>query len=73
MRDPAYVCLIMLCFCAVIVNGLLKGLEGVDGLLENLDYRDPADIFGPRFGHPILGGLIFCHDLSVFTSHHDEH
>ena len=42
-------------------------------MLEDLNHRDTADIFGSGLGHPVLGGLILCHDLGIFAAHHGEH
>ena len=73
LGHTAHIALIVLRFGTVILNGLLKGFEGINGLLENLDHRYAPDILGARLGHAILGCLILCHQFGVFAAHHREH
>ena len=73
LRNAAHITLIVLRLSAVLLNGLLKGLEGVDGLLKDLDHRDASYIFRASFGHTVLGRLVFRHKLGVFAAHHTEH
>ena len=54
LGHTAHIALIVLRLGAVVLDGLLKGLEGVDGLLKNFDYRDAAHILGAGFGHAVL-------------------
>lgn len=60
-------------FFAVILNRLLERLEGIHGLLEYLDDRNTAHVFGACLAHGILCRLIFLHALCVFAAHHGEH
>lgn len=60
-------------FVTIILDGLLERLEGIDGLLEDLDHRDATDILGACLGHTVLGRLVFRHQLGVVAAHHGEH
>lgn len=60
-------------FFAVILNRLLERLEGIHGLLEYLDDRNTAHVFGACLAHGILRRLILLHELCVFAAHHGEH
>ena len=73
LRCPANICLVVLGLGAVVLNSLLERLEGVDGLLEDLNYRDTPDILGARFVDAVQGRLILCQNLGVFAAHHGEH
>ena len=73
LRHPAHLVLIVSGLAAVILNGFFERLEGIDRLLEDFHHRDAADILGARLGHTVLGRLIFCHQLGVFSAHHGEH
>ena len=73
LRCPANICLVVLGLGAVVLNSLLERLEGVDGLLEDLDYRDTPDVLSACFGNAVQGRLILCQNLGVFAAHHGEH
>ena len=60
-------------FFAVFFYRLLKRLERIDGLLEDLDHRDAAHIFGARLAYAILRRLILGHEPGVLAAHHGEH
>ena len=63
----------MLCLGAVVLDGLLKGLEGVHGLLKDLDHRNAAHILRAGFGHAVLSRLVFCHQCGILAAHHAAH
>ena len=65
--------LIVLGLGAVILDGLLEGLEGIHSLLEDLHHGDAAHILGARFAHRVLGRLVFGHESGVFPAHHRGH
>ena len=54
LGHPTDIALIMLCFGAVIFNGLLKGFERIYSLLEDLDHWNSPDILCAGLGHPVL-------------------
>jgi len=73
LGDPADLGLKIFGFVTIILDGLLERLEGIDGLLEDLDHRDATDILGACLGHTVLGRLVFRHQLGVVAAHHGEH
>ena len=73
MRYAADVPLVMTRLRAVVVDGLLEGLEGIDRLLEHLYHGDAAHVFRPRLAHAVLRGLILLHELGILAAHHGEH
>ena len=73
LGHTAHIALIVLRLGAVVLDGLLKGLEGVDGLLKNFDYRDAAHILGAGFGHAVLSRLVLCHQCGILAAHHAAH
>ena len=73
LRHPAHFVLVVSGLAAVILNGLLKRLEGINRLLEDFHHGNAPDILRPRLGHAVLCCLIFCHQLGVFSTHHGEH
>ena len=73
LGHPAHVRLIVLGFCTVFLDSLLKCLKRINRLLEYLYHRDTPDILGACLGHTVLSRLILRHDPGVLTSHHGEH
>ena len=73
LRCPADLAGIFFRFGAVILNGILKRLKGIDGLLEDLHNGNSPDIFGSRLAHHILCRLVFHHDLRILSAHHCKH
>ena len=73
LRQTAHFGLIICRLVAVFVNGLLKRLEGIHGLLEDLNHRNAAHILGARLGDAVERCLIFRHELGVFAAHHGGH
>ena len=60
----------MLRLGAVILNGLLEGLEGIHRLLEHLHHRDAPHVLCTGLAHHVLGSLVFRHQAGVFAAHH---
>ena len=53
--------------------GVVKRLERVDRLLEDLHDGDAAHVFGSGLGHVHLRLHVALHKMCVLASHHGEH
>ena len=54
LRHPAHLVLVVSGLAAVILNGLLERLEGINRLLEDFHHGNAPDILGARLGHAVL-------------------
>ena len=73
LRQPARAICVFFCLYAVILNRFLKSPKGIYRLLKHLYHGNATHIFRTCLAHHILGGLILCHKLCVFTAHHGKH
>ena len=58
---------------AVILNGSVEGLEGVDRLLEHLYHRNAPDILHRLAAHALDLLLIAVEEAGIFAAHHQAH
>ena len=58
---------------AVILDGGVEGIEGVDRLLEHLHHRDAPDILHCLAAHALDLLLIAVEEAGVFAAHHHAH
>ena len=57
----------------VVDDASVEALEGVDRLLEDLDYRDPPDILNCLGAHTLLGIKVLPLKTSPLSTHHVSH
>ena len=58
---------------AVILNGSVEGLEGIDRLLEHFHHRDAPDVLHRLAAHALDLFLIAVEKAGVFAAHHHAH